>query len=109
MAETSGGGEELRLSPAQQRAMSQLMGNIPIGNVFVVGGESGLGITTVLRAAHQKLGGAFLNIKDIVDGMEGQHPLAIEETFMRVLWSAIKSKDVVIFDDRNLVAAVGMH
>ena len=40
-----------RFSPTQQRAFDALQHAFPIGNVFVLQGDAGMGKTTVLRSS----------------------------------------------------------
>lgn len=94
------------LSPAQQQAYVSLLNGLPIGSVFVLHGGTGRGKTTVLRAVHSAIGGAFLTMKDFVDALRVQHPLAMEETFEQMLLTALTANDTVILDDLNLVSDV---
>ena len=97
---------ETSLCPAQQKAFDLLSSLLPEGNVFVLTGSVGMGKTTVLRALHRQVGGAFLSIKDLVDALRPRHPLALEETFAEVVMAAMLAHDHVILDDLNLVADV---
>ena len=92
------------LCPAQQRAFDELARSIEVGEVFVLRGDGGTGRTTVLHAAHARFGGAFVAIKQLVDAMLDKHPLAIEETFYRIVWDALTKHDCVIIDDLHKLA-----
>jgi ATP-dependent 26S proteasome regulatory subunit len=88
-----------RPTPAQQRALDGLMRGWTAGNTFVLQGATGMGKTTVLREVHRGFGGAFLTLKELVNAMRGQHPLAFEETFTQMVMEALVAHDVVIVDD----------
>ncbi|HVF10205.1 MAG TPA: ATP-binding protein, partial [Abditibacteriaceae bacterium] len=95
-----------KLCPAQQEAFDGLTRGLPVGNVLVLWGGTGTGKTVVLRELHRTLGGAFLNMKDFVDAMREQHPLALEETFGRLVMDALAAHEAVIVDDLHLLANV---
>jgi SpoVK/Ycf46/Vps4 family AAA+-type ATPase len=97
---------ELTLCPAQQSAFNALSGALSDGNVFVLSGGSGMGKTTLLRALHRQIGGAYLTAKDFLDAMRSQHPLSIEEAFEEIVLAALQAHDSVIVDDLNLVTDV---
>ena len=94
----------VRLCPAQQRAFDELLRAVGVGDVFVLKADGGAGRTTVLHAAHARLGGAFVSIKQVVEAMQHQHPLSIEEQFYRVVWDALTKHDCVIIDDLHKLA-----
>jgi transitional endoplasmic reticulum ATPase len=106
MGDSNNGKSAIRLCPAQQRAMDELLRVFPIGNIFAVSSDGGAGTTTLLQCAHRQLGGKMLNIKDIIDAMQNRHPLALEETVTQVLWDALAGDDVLLFDDLKLLYAV---
>lgn len=87
------------LCPAQQKAFDSLLQRLSLGSVFELHGNTGVGKSTVLHAVHQKLGGTLLQLKDFIDEMQGQHPLALEEAFDRLMMRTIRAHDVVIIDD----------
>jgi ATP-dependent 26S proteasome regulatory subunit len=99
---------EPTLCPAQQHAFDALSSALPDGHVFVLSGGVGTGKTTVLRALHRKTGGAFLNMRDLLDAMRPRHPLALEETFERLVLDALAANDVVIVDDLHLLTNLDM-
>ncbi len=55
------------------------------GNVFVLWGPHGLGRTTMMRAAHDEYGGAFLDMADYLAELGNADPMAIKETLTRLL------------------------
>jgi transitional endoplasmic reticulum ATPase len=55
-----------------------------------------------LHTLHKQLGGVLLTMKDFVDAMRSQHPLAMEETFERLLMHAFHDNDTVMVDDFHL-------
>ncbi len=92
-----------KLCAAQQQAFDTLLRMLPMGNVFVLHGNSGSGKSTVLRKLHQELPSAFLNMKDFIDAMRDQHPLAFEETFEQMTMDALQTDETVIVDDLHLL------
>ncbi len=97
---------ETPLCPAQQRAYDGLAGGLAHNHVFVLSGATGMGKTTVLRAVHRQVGGAFLTMKDFLDAHQARHPLALEETFTGLVMDALTSHDRVIVDDLHLLTEV---
>ena len=98
--------ETTTLCPAQQRAFDGLMAGLPAGNVFVLGGDTGRGKTTVLNAVHDALGGPFLTMKEFMDALRRGHPFALEETFERLVMDALAQSDTVIVDDLHVLTSV---
>lgn len=96
----------VKFSPAQQEAFDLLMHVTDVGNVIVLYGNTGLGKSTVLREAHRRLGGAFLNMKDLIEAMRDRNPMSLEETFERLVRDALETNDVVIVDDLHLLNSV---
>ena len=94
------------LCPAQQEALDSLLHNSQIGHLFVLYGGAGQGKTIVLQELHQQVGGVLLTMKHFVDAMRTQHPLAMEETFERLLMDAFHGNDIVILDDLHLFYSV---
>jgi transitional endoplasmic reticulum ATPase len=91
------------LCSAQQQAFETLMSSTAYGHVFVVYGNTGMGKSTVLRAVHHRLGGAFLNMKDFIELMGERHPLALEEAFQGMVFKALLENETVIVDDLHLL------
>jgi transitional endoplasmic reticulum ATPase len=92
-----------QLCPAQQRAFDGLSAALPVGNVFLLCADTGMGTTTALRELHRSAGGAMLTTKDFVDASRQRHPLAMEETFEQLMMGALAEHDLVILDDLHLV------
>jgi transitional endoplasmic reticulum ATPase len=99
----------VQLTPSQQRAHDELRRLLPLGNVFVLAGNEGVGRTTVLRQLHRELGGAFLNMRDFTATLRHRDPAALEETFEQLVLEALEAHDVVIVDDLRLLSAVTSH
>ena len=91
------------LCPAQQSTLDSLLKGMQIGSIFRVWGAVGRGKTTVLKEAHNKTGGAYLNTKDFVEASCLKHPLALEETLYRLVLDALKANPVVFLDDLHLL------
>jgi transitional endoplasmic reticulum ATPase len=96
----------IQLCPAQQQGLDGLLRLLPIGSVFAFSGATGSGLTTVLHEVHRSIGGVFLPMKDLLDGLRGQHPLALEETFEQLVMKALARNDTVILDDVDLLDEV---
>ncbi|HTU21654.1 MAG TPA: ATP-binding protein [Gemmataceae bacterium] len=94
------------LNQAQQKAFDVLQHAHPIGNVFVLHGDAGMGKTTVLREAHRSHGGAFLSMNTFLDTMQAKHPLALEETFEQWVRQALEQNTCVFVDDLHLLQGV---
>jgi ATP-dependent 26S proteasome regulatory subunit len=94
------------LCPAQQQSFDNLSSALGNGAVFVLNGGPGMGKTTVLRALHRQVGGAFLTNKHLVDALRPRHPLAVEETFEELVLAALREHDHVLVDDLHLITAV---
>ncbi len=94
------------LSPAQQKAFDVLQYARPIGNVFVLHGDAGMGKTTVLREVERSHGGAFLTMNTFLDAMQSRHPFALEETFEQWVRQALEQHDCVLVDDLHLLQGV---
>lgn len=92
-----------QLSPTQQSEFDRLMKNLHVAPIWAFFGDTGMGKTTVLREIHRAVGGAFLTLKDFVDAMQGQHPLALEETFEKIVMEALRDNDRVVVDDLHLI------
>jgi ATP-dependent 26S proteasome regulatory subunit len=99
----------VRLSPSQQRGYDELLRLLPLGNVFVLAGNDGLGRTTVLRELHREVGGAWLNMKDFTSALRQRNPTALEETFEQIVLEALEAHDTVIVDDLRLLSNVTSH
>ena len=96
----------ITLSLSQQNAYEQALKDIADASLVAVWGDSGLGRTTIMKALHAKTRGAFLSMRDFVDRMQAEHPLALEETFQTLVLSALKKTHTVYVDDVHLLNAV---
>lgn len=94
------------LSPSQQEAFNHLMEALPIGNLFVVWSNSGMGRTTILNELHRQKGGEMLRMKDYIDELRHQDPFAMEESFEQIVLRSFQRNDLVILDDLDLVYSV---
>jgi ATP-dependent 26S proteasome regulatory subunit len=90
--------------------MESLLRGLPIGSIFRVWGGIGRGKSTLLREAHQRMGGALLGMKSFVDAASQRHPTALEETIFNLVLEALKAHPVVMVDDLHLLdLAAGCH
>jgi transitional endoplasmic reticulum ATPase len=94
------------LSPVQQRALDTLLQAAGPGRVAVLLGAPGMGKTTLLRVAHDRLGGVLLGAAAIQTAMAGRHPLAIEDALYDLVSGALEAHEVVMLDDLHLITNV---
>jgi ATP-dependent 26S proteasome regulatory subunit len=99
------------LSPAQQKAFDGLAASRRAGSVLALTAETGLGKSTVVRALHQRWGGALITAKDFMETFQTRHPLALEEGVYQLLVTALRTHDHVLVDDFDLAVAplTGCH
>ncbi len=95
-----------RLCPAQQEAYDGLRHALKYGSVLVLYGDAGMGKSTVLRELHGETGGTYLTMKDFIDAIRHETPLAMEETFELMVMTALARHDAVIVDDLHLITNV---
>lgn len=103
---------EIVLTSVQQEAVQSLLASLAVSPVTVVGGVSGAGKTSILKAVLATEGGLYLGAQQLMSARHEQGPAAIEETFFRMMEDAIQSHDLVLVDDLSLVtnaAAAGGH
>lgn len=96
----------LQLIPAQESALTGLEQAITAQRVAVLMGRPGAGKTSILRALHARLGGAYLTTREFLEVSVDRHPLALEETVYQVLQDALGSHNVVIVDDFQYISLV---
>jgi SpoVK/Ycf46/Vps4 family AAA+-type ATPase len=95
-----------QLCHSQQKILDSLKKFATFGSVFEICGSTGTGKSLALKHLHQDLGGAFLQMKDFIDEMQGQNPLSIEETFDRLMMRTLHAHQTVILDDFHLLSQV---
>jgi predicted AAA+ superfamily ATPase len=91
------------LSPTQQQAYDYFRAEWPHGNVLILHGGTGAGKSTILRNLHQALGGGFLSMRNLLDAQSSRHPLALEETLVRLLTDTLAHHPHVFLDDLPLL------
>jgi predicted AAA+ superfamily ATPase len=91
------------LSPAQTAAMGALLQAIQVGRVVHLQSATGLGKTTILRQLQKKLGGVYLNNKEVMEASAGKHPLQLEDAIYTVILNALKAHEIVFVDDFDLI------
>lgn len=94
------------LTPAQDCVLRGLLGGLEVGPIVSFNGSCGKGKTTILREVQRLRGGQLVNIRDLVQAMQGEHPMALEETFARIMFHALENNDLVLLDDLNLLECV---
>jgi transitional endoplasmic reticulum ATPase len=98
--------KSVELLPAQQKALDNLERHVRVHHVTSLMGRPGAGKTTILRALHQRIGGAYLTTQQFIEASIDKHPLALDETVYEVLHKALTSKAAVLVDDFQLLAIV---
>lgn len=94
------------LAPTQLAAFDKLSREIASQHVAVLAARNGSGKSTILRALHAQLGGAFLTTRDFVEALLGAHPLAVDETVYHTLKTALLNHQAVFVDDFHYIASV---
>lgn len=69
-------------------------------------GSSGAGKTTVLQKLREQIGGEWLSSRELLHALRTCHPLAIEETFERIVETALQNAEHVFLDDLSLLTSV---
>src|SRR5581483_5521829 len=86
------------LSSSQQEAFDSLAGLAKKLSISLLTGPAGSGKTLILRHLHQRLGGHFLEITELLETVGAQHPAGIDESVRRLVDNAFKYSDLIIFD-----------
>jgi len=97
------------LAPAQRRALDELFARATPGQSVVLQANDGNGKTTMLRAAHARMGGIWLDAADLQSNLSSKHPLAVEETFYDLVSRALDDNAVVFIDDVDLLFRMLEH
>lgn len=99
-----------QLSPAQQRAFDDLLAAVEVSPVVTLGGDVGLGKSTLLRHLHAALGGTVIGARDLVAATGARHPLAFEEAFFDLASAALGNGPLLV-DDLHVAlhVALGHH
>jgi transitional endoplasmic reticulum ATPase len=92
------------LFPTQARTLAALERALDSKHVAVLAGRTGLGKTRLLHELHDRLGGAFLTSRAVIEASDGKHPLALEETVYHVVREALEHNPAVIVDDFHFVS-----
>jgi transitional endoplasmic reticulum ATPase len=99
--------DKVELCPAQRQAVDRLLKLWPSSDVFVLWTRSGLGRSTMLRALRQQLGGSpILAASDWFMPLGEEHPLRIEETFVREATARLEPGKALLVDDYDRLACV---
>jgi transitional endoplasmic reticulum ATPase len=91
------------LTPAQQRALDNLLHGLSIGDILVLKGADGSGKTSVLSKLQQAAGGELLGMRQFMHELELRQAAAIEEAFLSMITEALHRNRIVIVDDLHLV------
>jgi predicted AAA+ superfamily ATPase len=76
---------------------------IPVGSVFALEGEAGMGRTLILGEVHRACGGALLGMRQFIASLQSHLPAAIEEAFVKMMEQAMADHDLILVDDLHLV------
>jgi transitional endoplasmic reticulum ATPase len=95
-----------QLSPSQQKAFDQILQVMPLFHVLGLTGNSGAGKTTILCELHERTGGKWICMRELLHALRTKHPLAIEETFEQIVEAALKTADHVYLDELSLLSMV---
>jgi transitional endoplasmic reticulum ATPase len=87
------------LAPAQQRALDELLEIIAPGRGAVLHASDGNGKTTILRAAHARLGGAWIGAAQLQETISNRHPLALEDGLYELIERTLADNTFVFIDD----------
>src|SRR5262245_17109533 len=96
----------VRLCPAQQKALDQMLEVLPQFPVVGLCGRSGAGKTTVLHAMRERTGGKWIAATELMHALTPSHPLAVDEILHQLLEGAFKTSDLVFLDDLSLLNMV---
>ncbi|QDT52922.1 ATP-dependent zinc metalloprotease FtsH [Caulifigura coniformis] len=94
------------LVPSQMAAFESLLGSWEAFPLVHLWCDRGRGRTTILRALQTRLGGRLLSMAEFAVAQRGAHPLAIEDSLMRLLDDALAAHDRVYLDDWHLIGDV---
>jgi ATP-dependent 26S proteasome regulatory subunit len=83
--------------------MYALLQAIQVGKIVHLQSATGLGKTKILRQLQQKLGGVYLNNKEVIETAASKHPLQLEDAFYTVILNALKDHEIVFVDDFDLI------
>src|SRR3712207_3360036 len=98
---------EMKLSPAQQRTHGGVRWLADFAPAIQITGSTGVGKTTLLHHLSQCMDGHLISVSDLLEAMQGQHPLAFEETLGRLIIDALLKHNRVLVDDVDLLHRVG--
>jgi transitional endoplasmic reticulum ATPase len=94
------------LSPSQKKAFDHLMQVMPLFDVVGITGVSGAGKTTLLHEMHERTGGAWICMRELLHALRAKHPLALEETFEEIVEGALDDSTHVYVDELSLFTNV---
>jgi AAA+ superfamily predicted ATPase len=98
--------QEISFTPAQHKPASGLLEMIPIGSVFVLEGEAGMGKTLILGELHRACGGALLGMREFIASLQAHAPAAIEEAFVKMVEQAMAGHELILVDDLHLLVNI---
>ena len=90
----------MQLCPTQEKALERVLALLPSSDVFVLWSRPGLGRSTVLRALEERIPrSAVLDASRWFLPLANEHPMRIEETFVRRALTRMKKVDALLIDD----------
>ena len=97
------------LAPSQQHALDELLRVVGPGRGAVLHAGDGNGKTSILRAAHARLGGAWIGATELQEALSTKHPLAMEDAFYELVVRGLAESTFVFVDDSQLLLRVLEH
>jgi ABC-type lipoprotein export system ATPase subunit len=91
------------LNYAQQAAAHQVLDGITTGHLVVLRGAAGSGKTTILEQVREVRGGVLLGARQFVGAAKSMSPVAIEDSFLRMMEEAIVVHELVLADDLQVL------
>ena len=83
-----------------------MLETIPVGSVFALEGEVGVGKTLILQEIHRACGGALLGMREFIESLQANSPAAIEEAFVQIVEQAMASHELILVDDLHLLVNI---
>lgn len=97
---------ELSLVPSQGAAFESLLHAWQKSSLVHLWCYRGRGRTSLIRSLQSRLGGTILNMADFAVAQRNCHPIAIEDTLLRLLDEAFATSDRIYLDDWHVISDV---
>src|SRR3569832_805296 len=93
----------IHLTPAQEKAASNILEALKSGEFVVLEGAAGSGNSSVLHWVRAKVGGALIGAREFLQLHSPGRGLAVEERFTKLVEKRLATHDVVLVDDFKLI------